>query len=107
MPVCCLPAARKVSQRLHQQVGAEGGAVQVRLQVLGTQGDLTAQAGLYCNSALTVPPGRAAVTQHHPLLLLALQAHKVPLPAFLHRAAAVDAPGLPHAGWTEAMATGQ
>lgn len=95
------------------------------LQVFGAQGDLTAHAGLHRHgTALTtttitsittttitstvtilLPCGQAAVAQHHPLLLLALQAHEAALSAILLCTA--GAPGLSHTRLAKAVAAGQ
>lgn len=96
------PSVGQVPQRLHQQVAAEGGPLQVGPEVGATQGHLTPQAGFHRQRRLRLlGVGGAAVARHPPALLLALGADEA-TPAFRR-----VAPGLADAGGTEAVAAGQ
>lgn len=96
------PAAGYVHQWLHQQVSAVSRTLQMWLQMLLTQRDLTSQAGLHCSLGLITLVLRTAVTYHHPLLLQALWAYKS-----LLATAGTLAPGLLRTGQAKAVATGK
>lgn len=92
----------KVTQRVHQQVGAVRRPLQVGLQVLGAQGHLASQTRLDSLGRLRVLSGRsAAIAWHTAALLLALGAGEAALPV------AVFVPSFADAGRTEAVATRQ
>lgn len=72
------------------------------LKVAGAQRYFTPQAGLCSQRWLPIfCCGRAAVTQHITVILLALWTGKVTFPF------GVASPSFPNAGWTEAVSAGQ
>lgn len=96
------PSMGEISQRIHQQVTAEGRPLQMRLEVVCAQRHLAPQAGFDSQSRLSLPcVSGAAVAQHLAALLLTLGADKAT------SAFSQVAPGLADAGGTEAVATRQ